>query len=356
MNLVHLIDNFEKVNFGIWNAALFNSKSLIDFGYKSFILLPKSSRSFTYESVKNIVFEKETEIAMLLKEQNFNSENTIIISHGCWQWPNKVGNQLRKEGFKWIATPHGMLEPWSLMQKKKRKRVFWSLFEKSRLENANIIRAVGYPEYLNLKKKLNINNSILHIPNCVDEVIAEEKKWGSKLSFLFMARIHNKKGVVPLAQAWKKSILNNSEKYELLIAGPDNGALVDLEREIKDSDNIKYMGAIYGEEKSELLKRSHFYVLPSYSEGFPTSVLEALNEGLISLITSGCNFPEVLEKKIAFEITPEVDNIQQVMERLIEFNSAELSALSNKGHVYIQENYITDVISKELDHLYKRLI
>jgi glycosyltransferase involved in cell wall biosynthesis len=273
MNLLHLIDNFEKVNFGIWNAALFNSTSLEKLGYKSYALIPNNFSEFTYPSVSKLVFDKKSEIKSILESANITAENTIVISHGCWQWPNEIGNKLKNKGFRWIATPHGMLEPWSLSKKKTKKKIFWSLVEKNRIENADVIRAVGYPEYLNLKKKLNSKLEVVHIPNCVDKIEKESKNWEGPYRFLFMARINEKKGVMPLAKAWLNSPLNNSEKYELLFVGPDDGLLAELTETLKGSNNAKYIGSIYGEEKVELLKKSHFYVLPSFSEGFPTSCL-----------------------------------------------------------------------------------
>jgi glycosyltransferase involved in cell wall biosynthesis len=352
MNLLHLIDNFEKVNFGIWNAALFNSTELVGLGYTSFILIPKKFSDFKYPAVANLVFEKKSEIIKILDSANISPENTIVITHGCWQWPSNIGNKLKNKGFRWIATPHGMLEPWSLSQKKKRKKVFWNLLEKNRIQNADAIRAVGYPEYLNLKKKLNTKLQIEHISNCVDKVEIEAKNWDGPLQFLFMARINEKKGVIPLAKAWLNSALNNSDKYELLFAGPDDGLLSDLTETLEGSNNAKYIGSVYGEEKIELLKKSHFYVLPSFSEGFPTSVLEAMNYGLVALISEGCNFPDVFEKNLAIKVSPEMEDIQKGLSLVLMTTAKDLDQLSKAGHQYIKENYITEVISQQLNQFY----
>ncbi len=107
-----------------------------------------------------------------------------------------------------------------------------------------------------------------------------------------------KKGIVPLVKAWLQSALLNNTACRLIIAGPDEGELPLIQSLITDATNIEYIGMVSGDAKDKLLASASYYLLPSFSEGFPTSLLEAMEKGAIPVITRGCNFNEVFEQNI----------------------------------------------------------
>ncbi|MEJ0030745.1 MAG: glycosyltransferase [Bacteroidota bacterium] len=87
-----------------------------------------------------------------------------------------------------------------------------------------------------------------------------------------------------MVEAWH-AINSQNNSVKLIIAGPDEGELKHIQHLIKG--NVEYAGAVYGDGKKKLLNEASYYLLPSYSEGFPTSVLEAMSYGQIPLISSG---------------------------------------------------------------------
>jgi len=263
------------------------------------------------------------------------------VSHGCWRWPTQWGKWFRDFGFCWVYVPHGMLEPWSMQQKSWKKRPYFHFFEKPRAVLANAVRAVGAPEAQNLTKQFS---NVVLIPNGVagkDHIPQKEER---PLIFLFMARLHVKKGPLNLIKAWKNTNLNNSPDYELIMAGPDEGELAKIQTEMEGSSNISYVGAIYGSEKKKLLERAYFYVLPSLSEGFPTSVVEAMMNGLIPLLSSGCNFPEIFEKHLGIETGTSVASIQNALLKAIELKG-EWSNFRQRGFTLVNKKYGIDTIA-----------
>src|SRR5207249_4774582 len=77
---------------------------------------------------------------------------------------------------------------------------------------------------------------------------AKKVEWETKKKkkiFLFMARLHHKKGVLPLVKAWLHSPLQNNANYELVIAGPDEDELKKIKPLLAQSDNAIYVGPIY---------------------------------------------------------------------------------------------------------------
>jgi len=269
------------------------------------------------------------------------------MTHGCWQYPTRWGHHLAGLGYRWWYTPHGMLEPWSMQQKRLKKLVYFNLFEKSLIKKADIIRAVGKPEQQNLNRLLG--REIHLIPNGIPNLSHIEKKsFDGIRKYLFMARLHHKKGILPLVEAWQSSALSQRKDFELLIAGPDDGELEKLQAFLNHhpGGNIRYLGAVYGEEKKQLLELSHFFLLPSQSEGFPTSVPEAMQYGLIPVISEGCNFPEAIEAKMAIKTGTNVTEIRKSLEETLQIDAKNLDAWSKRIISFAGQNYSLSVISR----------
>jgi glycosyltransferase involved in cell wall biosynthesis len=176
------------------------------------------------------------------------------------------------------------------------------------------------------------------------------------VNFLFLARLHFKKGVLPMVEAWTRSSLNNSHKYNLFIAGPDQGELERIQPLINQSSNIKYLGSVYGEEKKALFERCHFYLLPSYSEGFPTSVLEAMQYGLIPVISSGTNFPEVHENGLALKAEPDTAMLIEVFNKIEQTPYINWSSNARKCFEYVQAHYSLKNIAGQQFELMQELL
>lgn len=354
MNVINIIDRLDYVNYGIWNSAISTVRILLEkYGIQSYLLYSTGEL--------NEIINKNTLLKIKLIDETLPSyitspEDTIIVSHGCWRQPTRLAYHLFKKGYKWVYSPHGMLENWSMKQKWLRKKIYYEIIEKPLSKNANIVRAVSLPEMINLKK---VYSNVVLIPNGHQTIEFVQKNWNDKpWKFVFLGRLHFKKGVVPLIRAWKKSTLNNNHEYELIIAGPDDGELKKVLDEIYDgkTKNITYVGQLYDREKAELLKNSHFFILPSFSEGFPTTIIEAIQYGNIAVISEGCNFPEAIENKIVFEVESNETNIQNVLERIIKISTEELEKKSIKAYEFISKNYSLEKIAEKQYSLYKNLL
>jgi glycosyltransferase involved in cell wall biosynthesis len=252
--------------------------------------------------------------------------------------------------------PQGMLEPWSRNQKPLRKWVYYHLIEKPMTQKASLIRAVGKPEFDNLSKSFN---HVVLIPNGIDIPLRiPSKETIEPIQFLFMARLHHKKGIVPLVEGWIHSALKNHQGFRLVIAGPDQGELSKIMNLIQSShtSNIVCKVAVYGEEKETLLQQSHFYVLPSFSEGFPTGVIEAMSRGLIPLISRGCNFPEAFNTQLAISAEPDSQKLIKSLEFAAEIDKNKYSLMSLNVYEFVKNHYSLEHIADMQSTLYKTLI
>ncbi|WP_162419549.1 glycosyltransferase [Cyclobacterium roseum] len=334
-HVVHLIDTLSKINFGIWNTIPKNFSCLGKI--KQYILATENPNNLTNVGEIEVIVD------------NTFGPKCIFISHGCWKEPTITGFKRKKKGFYWLAIPHGMLEPWSMRQNKWKKLIYFNLFEKKRLNNADALIAVSSSEKRNLQS-IFPNKEVIHIPNSVLS-IKKIKKNEETITFLFMARLHHKKGVIPLVKAWKNSTLFNNCKYQLIIAGPDDGEQNELEKLLSISYgdlNIKLLGAVYGDSKHELLYNSHFYILPSFSEGFPSSLLEGATYGCVPIYTEGCNFSEGSAADIGILIKNDETSILNCLNSLSNWSIEKICFKGNEAKIFVDKNYSSDIIGKKI--------
>jgi glycosyltransferase involved in cell wall biosynthesis len=360
MVIINLVDNISPVNTGIWKAAVSTTSSLKrQFNYSSEIWYPAASPEEEENLQQNLrdcspfplSSTRNSHLEQIIQQRKLTPENTVFVSHGCWQYPTLWGAKAVQLGFTWIYVPHGMLEPWPMQTKKWKKLPYFHLIEKRKALQADVVRAVGTPELHNLLPHFPQSQLI---PNGVPYREMPVKDFHPPYTVLFMGRLHHKKGIVELVQAWKQSKLFNHPDYRLKIAGPDDGELPALLPEI--TGNMEYLGPVYGKEKDKLLKESHFFTLPSHSEGFPTAVLEGMQYGLIPLISEGCNFPEAFEKGLGIKVSPVIPDVVKGLNQLLPYSPEAMLSQSSKGAKFVNEHYSLDNIAQLQGELAIRLL
>jgi glycosyltransferase involved in cell wall biosynthesis len=122
---------------------------------------------------------------------------------------------------------------------------------------------------------------------------------------LFLARIQNLKGIFELVDAiveLKK--VNKLQYFHFTIAGHEasKGVLSKcielLEKSGVKKDVVDFIGRVEGEQKYKLYSKNDVYVLPSYTEGCPNSVLEALSSGLYCITTNVGALLDIIQPEI----------------------------------------------------------
>ena len=161
-----------------------------------------------------------------------------------------------------------------------------------------------------------------------------------------------------MLEGWSASSLAGREDCALHIAGPDDGELAVMEAFLKNHPeitNVRFLGPVYGEAKRSLLEQSHFYLLPSHSEGFPTSVLEAMQHGLVPLVSEGCNFPEIFEHELGYRVRPEPASVARALEKAVALAPEQRGAMAARGKDLIREAYSHAVLARNLHQVFGAL-
>lgn len=292
------------------------------------------------------------------------NDNTVLHLHGLWLAISRdCLNVSEKRRAARIISPHGMLDPWALKQGTLRKRLAGFLFEWRNLGQARCLHALGDSEYRSLRA-LGFKVPIAVIPNGVDLPIERPDvddplpSWRGRRVMLFLGRLHPKKGLLPLLEAWKRASIDSA--WGLVIAGPDDSGhlaqLSELIQSLRLSDSVSLVGPRHGAEKDRLLRRADVFVLTSHSEGFPMAVLEAMAYGKPSLISGACNFPEAYRAGAAAQGEPDVAQLAPALKEFLSRSPEDLRAMGQKGRALVERDYAWPVVARQMRRVYRWMV
>jgi len=172
---------------------------------------------------------------------------------------------------------------------------------------------------------------------------------------LFLARLIKEKGIFELLEA-VKILTTRGVNLELIVAG-DGRDFELLQEKVKGMKNIRVLGDVRGEDKIALFKESHCYLLPSYTEGLPISLLEAMLFGLpvISTNVGGLKYLIEEEKMGYFVESQSVESLVEKLELLMQ-NQEEILNISAYNFEYAKHNLTNSVMAKRLHQHFKELV
>ena len=182
-----------------------------------------------------------------------------------------------------------------------------------------------------------------------------------KKSILFMGTLSREKGVYDIIRAIP-IIRNKVKDIVFIFAGEAESLneakrLVNLCREGINEEYICLLGTFTGKKKVDLLLASDIFVLPSYSEGLPFVILEAMAAGLPIISTEAGAIPEVVvDGENGFIIKP--GDYVEMAERIYMLlqDRALCSEFGNNNRKRVMKYYNLDVMIKRLDYIYNELI
>jgi glycosyltransferase involved in cell wall biosynthesis len=293
----------------------------------------------------------------------------LVHLHGLWLFPHFVASRASwQAGKAYVVSPHGMVDSWALSQGKLKKQIYGNLIEWQTLKRAAVIHAVSESEARDIKR-LGFTSEVVTIPNGVDFTEFVELPSRSvfqqrnpiiadKTVFLFLGRIHPKKGLDLLLRAFCE-VAKVRPNTVLIIAGPDEtGYQKQLENYLAEAgqlDKCIFPGMLQSEERLAALAAADVFVLPSYSEGFPIAPIEALAAGLPVILTEACNIPGIEEAGCGIIVRPENDSLSKAMRQLA--NNPELGKqMGDRGRELVLAKYTWARIASRLTQVYESVL
>jgi glycosyltransferase involved in cell wall biosynthesis len=175
-------------------------------------------------------------------------------------------------------------------------------------------------------------------------------------SILFLGQLGNRKGSYDLLEAISR-IVNKHPQLKLRMAG--DGELEQVKAAVDRlalRAHVEILEWVSGPEKSDLLNRAAIYVLPSYSEGLPMSVLEAMAAGLPVICTPVGGVPEAITdgREGCLIVPGDIAALSDALDKLL--SRLELRRKMGEAARYkVESTFSTTHIVPQIEQLYERL-
>ncbi|MCR5395249.1 MAG: glycosyltransferase [Bacteroidales bacterium] len=226
-----------------------------------------------------------------------------------------------------VLTPHGMLEPW-IMQRHylTRKWPAIQLYQRRAVAVCDCLVATAVEERAHLLA-LGWNDRVELVENGIDVgAIQMRQSWGAPRSLLYMSRLHPKKGLELLLQA-----LVRHPALSLTVAGCGEAAYEEELHRCSErlglSDRVRFVGAVYGDDKWRLLREADAVVLPSYSENYGLIVAEALASGTPVITTTGTPWQSIRQSRCGWWVDADVSSLDEALAQLQQCDAAQMQQM-----------------------------
>lgn len=178
-----------------------------------------------------------------------------------------------------------------------------------------------------------------------------------KNHILFAGTLNERKGYNRLLEAFSQ-IYEHHKDWKLIFAGNGEiGKAKELQKKFNiPSDQVEYLGWISNGEKEKAFQEASIYCLPSWGEGFPMGVLDALAYGITIVTTPVGGINDVMTNGINGIIydTYDIQELANSLDKLID--SKELrDQLVKEGDKLVQNEFNINNINKQLDQIYSTL-
>lgn len=230
-------------------------------------------------------------------------------------------------------------------------------FVKHQLEKVDAVIALSESWRTFFTKEVGLKN-VHVVPNIVPPPHFLKASEHKTFNLLFLGFIYQKKGIFDLIDV----IIQNKERYrgrlKLYIGGTgqEYARLIDSINENDINDIVNLCGWVSGDDKIKLLNIADAYILPSYAEGVPISILEAMSYGLPILSTPVGGIPEIVENGVnGFLFQPgDKKAMQNSIDKLI--NDSTLIKQMGTASLQRSKQYLPPKISDKLQNIYYALI
>jgi len=232
---------------------------------------------------------------------------------------------------------------------------FWMLdIWARRLFRSGLVFAVGHDLLKSYSRKTNAVYKIVVSIFSQNQIRAEPKVFyrSRKPHLLHVGRLSSEKGVAVLLEAVVRLNERLGSVVELTIAGsgPEETELKKHAKMLGIEANVHFLGYIREDaELSRLYQNSDIFILPSYTEGVPKVILEAMANGLPVVATSVGGIPEILEDGLNGLLVPPGDAqaICDSVYRLLECSELRMrmqEAAIETGRMYTLERQTEKIV------------
>jgi glycosyltransferase involved in cell wall biosynthesis len=297
----------------------------------------------------------------------------VIHLHGLYRFPYSfAAYQAKKCKKPYIISPHGALDPFlysrSSVGKLGFKRIYERCFDLPNLNEASAIHFTAIEER-ERTAFLNLRAPSFVVPNGLDWSRYKQlppKGWlrarlglADQPLVLFLGRLHFKKGLDLLITAFD-AVRRSIPDVQLVIAGPEND---DYGKQVRGwvqerglGSCVHFIGALEVDDTLKAFVDADVFALPSYTENFGMTVIEALACSLAVVISDQVNIHAEVSGADAGIVTRcDVSEVAQALKTLLT-DPGRRHAMGLAGRHLVESQYTWSPIVEELTKQYEAVI
>ena len=305
-----------------------------------------------------LIFTKKDSIQAILEKYNIE----IAVFHGIY-FKEYISyyKKLKRYNIPYVVVPHVSLHENAQKQKRLAKIVLNKLFYNSFIFNSCMIQYLSESEK-EASEKFKHNSVI--IPNGIfinDDFVWKQSK-NDYFNFVYIGRyaiFH--KGLDILVDACKEiQSFMRKNKIRINLYGVDfENDLQKLNKMINENSLADIMivnDGVYGDEKFNKMIEADCFIQTSRMEGQPVGIIEALSVGLVSVVTDGTTFADLVEREnCGFAAGSTSYSVAKTMVKV--YNEKDnLPEMSKKAREVIKDNFSWDMIAKRTKNIYSEFI
>ena len=327
----------------------------------------------------------------------------IVHLHCLWQL-HPYAKAARTAGVPIVWSTHGMLAPWAVRHKWLKKKMAWLLFQRQDLKRAAAIHCTTEQE-VEWNRRFGLCKCFV-APLGTREREFESSKVrefeSSRVNFqtfkpsnlqtfkpsnlqtlLFVGRIHPVKGLENLIRAWKLAVSGRNRRlsvardssepsraqasaeqlavsggrlavsgsgWKLRIVGPDEGGyltfLMSLVSRLGLDGSVEFAGPKYGDDLSREYENCSCLVLPSFTENFGATVVDAMAHGKPVITSTFTPWQEVKEQGCGWWVSNEPERLAAAIREMMSLSDAERGEMGERGRRIVSERYVWPAVAE----------
>lgn len=207
-------------------------------------------------------------------------------------------------------------------------------------------------------QKISSNKNIHIIYNgALVKMFGEKIHHGDRLNISFMGQLGKRKGVYDLLEAFERLSYEVAQVHLVLGGDGDIGSVREIVRRKKLQNRVDVLGWVGGSKKLEVFRSTDIYALPSYSEGLPGSILEAMAAGVPIISTPVGGISEaVLENRNGFLILPgDIDSLYHKLRLLCQDKELRVK-MGRESRSILEEKFDIEKIVEKVVEIYNKML
>ena len=295
---------------------------------------------------------------------------SILHQHGIWTALSRVTVGWHSAYQRpTVIAAHGSLNAWALRRSRLKKRLAWLVYEGRNMRTAASLHATSEAELKNYRD-FGLRNPVAVIGNGITGAWLDSTGDGSRFRLkhsipedrrllFFLSRITPQKGL-PLLLDALAGVRRELRDWLLIIAGLDEFGHEQQLRSQADAlgiaAQVRFMGPLYGQEKRDAMDACDLLVLPTYSEGSPMIVLDALGAGVPVLTTHGASWEDLLRYDCGWWVEISAAALRDVLLDIARMTRDELRAMGARGKDLVRSRYSWEASARQTFMLYEWLL